>query len=131
MIGTSVRAFALGCLFAGGIVTGAEPDKQPEKEQAAVDAAEAWVALVDEGKYAESWAEAAEHFEGAIQQEPWVQALQGARRPLGKLVSRKVKGTAYKTESPGAPDGEYIIVEFETVFENMQAAVETIAPKWE
>lgn len=131
MIGTIVRAFALGCVISGGIGTGAEPDKKKEMEQAAVAAAEAWVALVDEGKYAESWTEAAESFKGAIKQEPWEQALQGVRRPLGKLVSRKVKSTVRKTDLPGAPDGEYVIVEFETVFENKKAAVETITPKLE
>jgi len=44
------------------------------------------------------------------------------------MVSRKVKSTTYKTALPGAPDGEYVVIEFESVFENKKAAVETVTP---
>jgi hypothetical protein len=29
---------------------------------------------------------------------------------------------------PGAPDGQYVIIQFETSFENKQNAVETVTP---
>jgi hypothetical protein len=99
-----------------------------QKENVAISAAEKWLALVDEGKYAESWKEAAEYFRNTVTQELWGQAVQAIRPPLGKLVSRKVKSTAYKTALPGAPDGEYVIIQFETVFENKEAAIETVTP---
>lgn len=99
-----------------------------QKENAATAAAEKWLALVDEGKYAESWNEAAEYFRKAVTQAQWSQAVQAVRPPLGKLVSRKVKSTAYETSLPGAPDGEYVIIQFETVFEKKAAAIETVTP---
>lgn len=99
-----------------------------EKEKAAVAAAEKWLGLVDEGKYAESWKEAAEYFRNAVRQEQWEQSAQAVRKPLGKLVSRKVKSKTYRTALPGAPDGEYVVIQFETVFENKKSAVETITP---
>ncbi len=101
---------------------------EPEKEKAAVAAAETWVALVDQGKYAESWMEAAAYFKNAVKQEQWEQAAQAVRKPLGKLVSRKVKTSAYKTALPGAPDGEYVVITFEASFENKKAALETVTP---
>ncbi len=101
---------------------------EPEKEKAAVAAAEKWVALVDGGQYAESWKEAAEYFRNAVRQEHWEQAAQAVRKPLGKLVSRKVKTATYKTALPGAPDGEYVVVTFETSFENKKTAIETVTP---
>ena len=101
---------------------------EPEKEKVAVAAAEKWVALVDGGKYGESWKEAAAYFKNAVKQEQWEQAAQAVRKPLGKLVSRKVKATTYKTALPGAPDGEYVVIEFETSFENKKDAVETVTP---
>lgn len=101
---------------------------EPEKEKAAVAAAEKWVALVDGGKYAESWKEAAAYFRNAVRQAQWEQLARAVRQPLGKLVSRKVKATTYKTALPGAPDGEYVIIEFETSFENKKAAIETVTP---
>jgi hypothetical protein len=101
---------------------------EPEKEKAAVAAAESWVALVDGGKYGESWKEAAEYFRNAVKQEQWEQAARAVRQPLGQLISRKVKTTAYKTALPGAPDGEYVLIEFETVFEHKKTAIETVTP---
>lgn len=99
-----------------------------KKELAALSAAEKWLAIVDSEKYAESWKESAELFRNAVQPNQWVQSMQAVRRPLGKLVSRKVKTKVYKSSLPGAPDGEYVVIQFETSFENKKAAVETITP---
>ena len=101
---------------------------EPEKEAAAVAAAETWLGMVDGGDYAGSWKEAAEYFKNAVSQEQWGQSLQAARKPLGKLVSRTVKTKTYATTLPGAPDGEYVVIEFETSFENKKAAIETVTP---
>ncbi len=102
--------------------------QQSDKEKAAVSATEKWLSIVDDGKYGESWREAAEYFRNAIKQEQWEQAMQAVRTPLGKLVSRKVKSASYKTSLPGAPDGEYVVIEFETSFLNKKTAVETVTP---
>lgn len=101
---------------------------EPEKEKAAVVTAEKWVILVDDGKYAESWKEAAEYFRNAVRQDQWEQMARAVRQPLGKLVSRKVKTSIHKTALPGAPDGEYVVIEFETSFENKKTAIETVTP---
>lgn len=118
------------CVVAVGLIVGGVTGNaaEPGKEKAAVSAAEKWISLIDEGKYAESWKESAEYFKNALKLEQWEQTVQAVRRPLGKLVSRKVKSTAYKTALPGAPDGEYVVIEFETVFEHKKAAVETVTP---
>jgi len=34
----------------------------------------------------------------------------------------------YKTTMPGGPDGEYVVIQFETKFENKEKAIETITP---
>jgi len=98
------------------------------KEKAAAASAERWLQMVDSEKYAESWKEAANLFKNAIKQEQWEQSLQAARKPLGKLVTRKVKTKTYKTSLPGAPDGEYVVIEFETSFEHKKSAIETVTP---
>ncbi|MBU4211767.1 MAG: DUF4019 domain-containing protein [Kiritimatiellae bacterium] len=109
-----------------GAVTGMA--EQSEKEKVAVAGAEQWLGIVDEGKYGESWKEAAEYFRNAIKQDQWEQAMQAVRKPLGKLVSRKVKSTSYKTSLPGASDGQYVVIEFKTSFENKKSAIETVTP---
>ena len=99
-----------------------------KKEKAAVTAAEQWLLLVDAGQYEQSWKEAAEYFKNAVSLDKWHQSLQAVRRPLGKLFSRKVKTIDYRTSLPGAPDGEYVVIQFATSFENKKAAVETVTP---
>ena len=99
-----------------------------EKESAAVVSAEKWLGMVDRGKYAESWKDAAELFRNAISHEQWEQSLRAVRKPLGKVVTRKVKTMNYKTSLPGAPDGEYVVIEFASSFEKKKSAIETVTP---
>lgn len=100
----------------------------PEKENDAVISAEKWLGMVDSGKYAESWKEAAELFRNAVKQEQWMQSLKAVRKPLGKLLFRKIKTKNYRTSLPGAPDGEYVVIQFETSFEQKKSAIETVTP---
>ena len=113
------------------MVTGAESKKQNKNskaEDAAVKAAEATLKLIDEGKYAESWKESAVFFKKAVKQEQWIAAMKQARKPFGKLVSRKVLTKQYMTKLPGAPAGEYVVIQFKTSFEKKKDAVETFTP---
>ena len=118
------------CLVVIGLFFAVIPaiDGSPEKEQAAVASAKKWLNMVDQGKYVESWMEAATLFRNAATQEQWKQSLQAVRKPLGKLLSRKLTTKTYRTTLPGAPDGDYVVIEFETSFENKKSAVETVTP---
>jgi hypothetical protein len=77
-----------------------------QAEEAAVAAADAWLKLVDEGKYDESWAQTATLFRKAVTQADWAKQMKAFREPLGDVVSRKVQSKQYATALPGAPDGE-------------------------
>ncbi len=95
-------------------------------DKAAVSAAQVWLAAIDDGHYAESWTSGADYFRGAITQDKWVSALESARQPLGNLVSRKIKSAQPMTELPGAPDGQYVVMQFETSFAGKKSAIETV-----
>lgn len=97
-------------------------------EDAAQAAAASWLKIVDKADYATSWEEAAKLFKGAVTKDQWKQAAAGVRGPLGKVISRKVKSREYKEKVPGAPDGKYVIVQFDTVFDKKSSAVETVTP---
>ncbi|CAB1065470.1 hypothetical protein D1BOALGB6SA_10267 [Olavius sp. associated proteobacterium Delta 1] len=99
-----------------------------EKEEKAVAAAQTWLALIDEGKYGESWEKAAVYFKNALSKEKWEQMLTAVRKPLGKLYSRELISKTYKNSLPGAPDGEYVVIQFQTSFENKKSGVETVTP---
>lgn len=103
-------------------------ESNPQAEKAAVEAADAWLKLVDAGQYEKSWQEAAEFFRNAVSQEEWQKLMQVFRKPLGALVSRTLKSTDYTTTAPGAPDGQYVIIQYDSSFENKKSAVETVTP---
>lgn len=97
-------------------------------EEAATSAARTWLAQVDAGEYGASWDNAAPIFQGAVPREKWGETLKAVREPLGALVSRTLKSATYTETLPGAPDGEYVVLQFDTSFENKQSAVETVTP---
>ena len=99
-----------------------------EAEKIAVEEANAWLALNDNGQYAEGWDEASELFKKALEKEAWEKQLTAVREPLGKLISREVIKKEYLTSLPGAPDGEYVVIQYSTDFENKKDAVETVTP---
>ena len=100
-------------------------------EVVAAKNAEAWLALVDQQKYGESWDAAAHLFQDTVARDTWKDALGAARGPLGKVVSRRVKSAESRTSLPGAPDGKYVVIQFDTAFERKKSAVETVTPAQE
>jgi hypothetical protein len=121
------RGFMMACLIGWIAVVGGAfgADKPEDTAQAAADS---WLKLVDDGNYSASWEQAAKVFKGAVQQVDWGKMAGGVRTPLGKLVSRKLKSREYTEKMPGAPDGKYVVIQYDTVFEHKAAAVETVIP---
>jgi hypothetical protein len=108
--------------------SGGPSRSNPAAEKAAIESAQAWLALVDAGSYSKGWEEGAEALKSAVSQADLEKSLRAARAPLGKVVSRKIKSQQYATSLPGAPDGEYVVIQYNTTFENKAAAVETVTP---
>ena len=99
-----------------------------QAQEAAQKSAEQWLALVDAGNFAESWKTAAGYFQAAVSQDQWEHTIVAVRKPLGDLVSRKFKSAQYTKSVSGAPDGEYVVLQFDTSFANKKEAVETVTP---
>ena len=114
----------------GLVVAGAagRASAQASPEEAAKRAAEAWLQLVDSGQYGLSWDGASTLFKGAIIRDQWINAVTGVRRPLGPLKDRKLQSATRTRTLPGAPDGDYVVLQYETSFTNKQRAVETVTP---
>jgi hypothetical protein len=101
------------------------------KVDAAKTATEPWLALVDQEKYPESWDLAAKAFQRAVTRENWTSSVAAARSPFGKFVSRRLRSAKYATSLPGAPDGQYVVIQFDASFEKKAQAVETVTPMLE
>jgi hypothetical protein len=97
----------------------------PNAEETAQKAAEAWLALVDGAKYAESWAQASSTFKKAVTAEQWTNAVTMARTPFGAFTSRSINSRQYTTSLPGAPPGQYVLLTFDSHFAQ-RLGVETI-----
>ena len=58
--------------------------------------------------------------------EQWEGALKQVRDPLGAISSRTLLGAQYQTELPGAPKGEYEVIQFRVELANKSAVIETV-----
>jgi len=93
----------------------------------AQDAARTWLVAVDAGAYGKSWDTSSEIFQKAIKREDWEKALVAARGPMGNAGARKTRLVQYTRNLPNVPEGEYVVIQYETAFEN-RAAIETVTP---
>jgi hypothetical protein len=111
------------------LVFGLGPAYAQATNDAAQGAAKSWVGLVDGAQYAESWQAAGSFVKNRMPQQNWAQVHQMVRAPLGPVKSRALKSrTATKTFTmpPGVtvPDGEYVVLRFNVVFEKAVAPEE-------
>ncbi len=90
---------------------------QGQPEKAAEKSAEQWLALVDAGRYGESWDQAAEFFKSAVTKQSWEQQVASARGQTGKLKSRSLKSAQYTESLPNAPAGKYVVIQYDSSFE--------------
>jgi len=116
----------LGAMFL--VAAGCGTEGNSEAEKLAVESAREWLELVDNGDYGGSLQDAAGYFRSAVTKEGWEQSMAGARKPLGAVVSRQLKSKTYMTSLPGAPDGEYVVIKYDTSFENKRSSIETVTP---
>lgn len=85
-------------------------------------AARHWLALLDQGRWAQSWAATGSAFRALNTVERWAAASQQVRAPLGVMRSR----TFLNHDDLPAPPHGYDVVRFRTAFANRRDAVETV-----
>ena len=126
---TSFGSVLAGVVLTIVVVATVHADQRTEK--AAQKATESWLSFVDSGEYSKSWNEAAQIFKQKVSLEQWTSALESVRITFGKLKLRRFKSAAYTETLPGAPDGKYVVIQYETTFENKRSAIETVTPMME
>ena len=105
---------------------GVTPAEEAAAKKAAEEAARGWLALVDAGKYAESWQQAAAIFRGKVTEAQWVEAVRSVAAQVGKVQGRELARAAYADALPDAP-GTYVILQYRTRFEKLPDALETVS----
>jgi cytoskeletal protein RodZ len=96
------------------------------EDKATIEAAEKWLALLDAGKAGIAWDASSAHLKSVVTRQKWVTEITKTRKPLGKLGTRKAEKFARSHSLPGAPEGDYSIVEFESVYANGKRATEQV-----
>jgi len=86
----------------------------------------AWLALTDTEQYESSWDSASTLFKAAVSKEDWEKSLGAVRTPIGALETREMATSKFSTTLPGAPDGEYVVFQFNSSFEHKATALETV-----
>ena len=120
----AIRRFGLVLLLACGTAWAQEEiDVKP-----AMGVAEAWLASVDAGNYGASWEAAAPLFREAMPKVKWETTIEGVRAPLGTPINRKLRQALYARVLPNAPEAEYVVIEYDTRFENRPLSIEIVTP---
>jgi hypothetical protein len=106
--------------------TGQQFDNIIEAERVAIVSMNSWLKLVDDNKYGRSWNESAQLFKNSVIRTEWIQLLKNTRRPLGRLINRELISLTYTTSMLNAPEGEYVVIEYNTVFKEQSNVIETV-----
>ena len=130
-----IAVAALSLAFNGHTASGSEAAQQAAPtaassipvDPAATDAARSWVALLDSQQWGESWRATASLFRSQMSAEQWTAKVQPLRQALGATSSRTVQSATRSAALPGAPIGDYEVIQFKTSFANNPGSVETVA----
>ena len=94
---------------------------------AAARAAEAFLTLVDEGRWAESYAATAAEFRRLNTLAVWSEVSERVRPPLGKLLTRDLTGNEWVP----APPAGYRLIKFRSAYANGTQQTESLSLAWE
>ncbi len=91
--------------------------------------ADQWLRKADEGQYAAVWDASAPVLQATVSRAQWVDTMNAVRAPLGAVLQRTRRSSSFMRELQGMPEGDYVVIQYETVFENKTKSVETITPQ--
>lgn len=92
----------------------------------AVAEADRWLELLDQKNYPDAWESAAELFRSAVTADQFAQLIGQVRNSLGELESRERSKVETSTSLPGMPDGEYVVIEYQSAYSSLPRATETM-----
>lgn len=80
-----------------------------------------WLSLVDNQHYGESWDSAGVLLRSQISKGEWTAAVSTVRAKVGNLESRSLTTTTSMKSLPNVPDGEYVVIQYQTIFSGKQS----------
>jgi hypothetical protein len=121
----------IATLLLFGVATPAFSQAAPAKKStitastpAPDDRARAWLVLVDDKNYAQSWSESGKAFQNRQKTDAWAKDADTKRAPLGAVASRNLKTIDLSR-------GNIAVIHYDTVFAHKASAVETVTLAFE
>ncbi|WP_299192865.1 DUF4019 domain-containing protein [uncultured Erythrobacter sp.] len=106
--------------------TASTPSTNPD-DAVSMDQAEIFLASIDAGDFAQSWEDGGEFFQNETTLEEWTGVIEPVRSPLGAVEDRRLAAVQQLSTLPGAPEGDYEVLQFQTKFAGVDAiSVETV-----
>lgn len=108
-------------------VSGAEPAATLTETEASARAAERFLALIDEGRWADSYAATSADFRRLNTLTVWSEVSARVRPPLGQMLTRDIVGNEYVP----APPAGYRLVKFRSAYASGITQTESVSLAWE
>ncbi|AMV72325.1 hypothetical protein DBW_1973 [Desulfuromonas sp. DDH964] len=96
-------------------------------EAAALQSATAFLALLDQGDIAAAFDATSTYHRSSQQRERWVASIGTQRSFYGPLVNRVASKTVFKDSYPKNPDGDYVVIVFQSSFTHKRQTTEIVA----
>jgi hypothetical protein len=94
--------------------------------RAAKEQADAWLSLLDSGRFDESWEAAAPALRQSTPRAGWTESAAAIRGSLGTPRLRKLISLMETRSVPPAPPGRYVVVEYRSKFTRRPVAFESV-----
>jgi hypothetical protein len=98
----------------------------PDYEKAGLNAAHAWLLLLDRKDWGTAWDTSSQVFRAAVPLGTWMDNVPKLREPFGAFIEREPGVAIYKKSLPGRPAGDYVTVAFTSKFANKDKVIESV-----
>jgi hypothetical protein len=103
-----------------------EEERDLAGSRAAKQRADAWLSLLDSGRFEESWESAAPFLQQRAPRGGWAESAAAMRASLGKPRVRKLISLMETRSMPAAPPGRYVVVEYLSKYARRPVAFESV-----
>jgi len=93
-----------------------QPTISDDKE--AIEAGKKWLQLLDADNPGAAWDAASNQLQSGVTRDKFIAEMRRVRAPLGKLSTRTPVKFARAHDLPGAPSGDYAIIEYDAEYAN-------------
>ncbi|MFI4928260.1 MAG: DUF4019 domain-containing protein [Burkholderiales bacterium] len=98
----------------------------PDYEKAGLNAAHAWLLLLDRKDWGTAWDASSQVFRATVPLGTWMDNVPKLRDPFGAFIEREPGVAIYKKSLPGRPAGDYVTVAFTSKFANKDKVIESV-----